>query len=336
MILQLRPLVSIIVPVYNAVPYLSDCLASLARQSYDNIEIVLVDDGSTDQSGPLCDSFALAHKKSKVFHIKNCGLSGARNYGLEHSDGEFILFVDADDYVADDCIQTAINAAEAENADAVLFQFCLITEGSEASPSSYPTEPNFPYGCFTGMRAVELLFENKFANYSWRQLVRRSLYMDNDIRFPVGRVYEDRAVTYRVLFESRQVVFVRSCLYSYRQHENSIVHTISYRNLADDYTALCERKAYICANAPSLYKKCLANTYEAYIGIYRKSLDRSANGFQSRLLRKSMLRQLRWRSIFCLEGLPLIKRLQLTVIKLRLMPLCKPVIDVIKCWSSSR
>ncbi len=317
-------------PVYNVGRYLGDCLDSLARQSYDNIEIVLVDDGSTDQSGSLCDSFALEHKNSTVFHIRNCGLSGARNYGLEHSQGEFVLFVDADDYIADDCVRTAMNATETENADAVIFQFRLISSRNEVLVPSASTEPSFPRGCFTGLRSAELLFENKFGNYSWRQLVRRSLYMSNEIRFPVGRVYEDRAVTYRVLLESRKVVFIQRCLYNYRQRENSIIHTASYQNLDDDYISLREREAYIRTVAPSLSRKCLANTYEAYIGIYRKLLDRSADGAQAQLLRESIIRYLRWRNVLHLEGLPLAKRLQLAIIKLRLMPLCKPIIDGMK------
>lgn len=206
-----EPLISIIVPVYNIQDFVLKCLKSLSKQKYQNIEIIIVDDGSTDKSGKICDDFALTEKRAKVFHKKNGGLSDARNFGIKKAKGEIIALVDGDDYVGLDYISVMYKKMkEDEEVDVVVCGY------DRQLPKA---------GILSGKDAtVRLLVEqNNTDIVAWNKLYRKTLF--DDILYPVGEKHEDTLTTYKILSLARKVSYVAESLYYYIERAGSIMQT---------------------------------------------------------------------------------------------------------------
>lgn len=203
-----KPLVSVVVPVYNIQDYVKRCLDSLLGQSYDKMEIIVVDDGSTDASGAVCDDAARRDKRVKVLHQKNGGLSQARNRGIKEAKGEYICLVDGDDYVMPDFVRILVETAEAKNADVVVCAFNgqyvmpKILSGREATIK-----------LLVGQENVEIV--------AWNKLYKK--YLFDGVRYPVGKKYEDTLTTYKLLARSRGVVYRPESLYFYEKRNDSIM-----------------------------------------------------------------------------------------------------------------
>lgn len=218
-------MVSIIVPVYNVSEYLDRCLESLIRQIYRDIEILVVDDGSTDDSGAKCDAWALKDRRIKVIHQPNKGLSGARNTGLDASQGEYILFVDGDDYVGPEYVAKLHESATEHKSDIAICNYSFVNEaGIEIS--------NDNYSCYTSDSVLDgtdalLLFENKsyrtFFDVVWNKLFRRELF--DGVRFPEGvSVVEDITVMPVLYHKAERVSVIPDRLYYYVYREESLSH----------------------------------------------------------------------------------------------------------------
>lgn len=220
-------LFSLIVPVYNVADYLPACMESLQRQDFTDYEIILVDDGSTDgKSGALCDEYAANSPKVHVIHQENGGLGAARNTGLEHASGEYVFFIDSDDYIADDTLSILSGAIQQYAADMLVFTFQYVH--GEAYTPAEPT--NVPMHTHLSLAAnPELLLESPSACI---RVCRRSLFWDHGIRYP-GRVwYEDLRTTPKCLYYAKDIVYLPNALYFYVQREDSIMHSAStHRNL---------------------------------------------------------------------------------------------------------
>ncbi len=204
------PLVSIIVPVYNIENYVRRCLDSLLRQKYKNIEIVVVDDGSTDASGEICDNYAKDDARIKVWHKKNGGLSSARNYGIRKARGDYVCLVDGDDYVKEDFVWLMAERMKEKNADIVVCGY----------------NKNVPMvKMISGREAtVKLLIEQENMEViAWNKMYRR--YLFDKIEYPEGENYEDSLTTYKLLAEARGVVYVPESLYVYVERGGSITNT---------------------------------------------------------------------------------------------------------------
>ncbi len=216
-----RPLVSVVVPVYNVEPYLRDCVESILDQTYCNIEVVLVDDGSTDGSPALCDELASSNERMSAIHQANKGLSGARNTGLDASHGEFITFVDSDDWLAPNMIARCMELIEHYDADICGVTFDLAYPDGRFVPNEiFATEPE----CYGTEEALSrYLFNTNLTVCVCGKVWRRSLW--NDARCPEGKLHEDQYTTYRLIGEARRVVFDPEPLYFYRQREGSIGHS---------------------------------------------------------------------------------------------------------------
>lgn len=196
-------LISIIVPVYNVKEYLEPCVKSIIVQSYQNIEIIIVDDGSTDGSGELCDKLALLDKRIRVVHKKNGGSSSARNCGLKYVHGEYIGFIDSDDYILESMYETMIGYM-ADDVDIVCCgRRCLNRRDGRKYFDMY---------CMSGMHkfpkteAIKLLFCEKVSFSACTKLFRKELF--NNIRFPLGRVCEDLPTIYQLFSQSRNIVHI--------------------------------------------------------------------------------------------------------------------------------
>ena len=229
-------LVSIIVPVYQVEPYLADCLDSLLAQTYSNLEIILVDDGSTDGSGKLCDAYAERDGRVRVIHQKNAGLSAARNAGLVIARGDYYAFVDSDDVVSPFFVETLLGL------DADIAQCGFSTEEEGLAPDDQCLPDSVER--LSGRDACEALARDRTGSYTvvWNKLFRRRVF--DDLRFPQGKQHEDEFVSWQAFWSASRVAITEAPLYFYRQRPESIMGRGVSEKSFDAIDALKERKEF--------------------------------------------------------------------------------------------
>lgn len=216
------PLISVIVPVYKVEPYLARCIRSITSQTCKNLEILLVDDGSPDKCGEICEAFAQNDSRIRVYHKENGGLSDARNFGVERASGEYIAFIDSDDYVAPNYIEYLLNLLNKYNADIAC---CCMTETYEDT-ADYRTNDEIPNEkLLTGKEACRELFGALYMVLvtAWGKLYRSDIV--KKYPFPVGKIHEDEATTCKYYYEADRVAVGNKCLYAYYQNPTSIMNT---------------------------------------------------------------------------------------------------------------
>lgn len=213
-----KKLVSIVVPIYKVEEYLEECVDSILNQSYKEFEVILVDDGSPDRCGEICDRYAECDSRIRVIHKKNGGLSDARNAGIEIARGEYIAFIDSDDYVTPNYLEMMVSTAEIHNADIVQCQNTLQTDNLGTLKYKKP----IIYSASNTIFKEYLLFNNIIV-CAQQKLYRTSLF--REIRFPVGRINEDTCTTYKLLLHAERYVCIGNILYFYRIREGSIMHS---------------------------------------------------------------------------------------------------------------
>ncbi|MBQ3261521.1 glycosyltransferase family 2 protein [Candidatus Saccharibacteria bacterium] len=226
----MNPLVSLIIPVYNVEDYLFSCLKSVRNQTYKNLEILLIDDGSTDSSGKLCDVFAKTDSRAKVFHKKNGGLSSARNFGIKKSKGDFIFFLDADDYLLDDSIEYLCDEARKTNATIVVTPHIEKRGEKERDFNSAKLR--------TQTLSVEDALKNMLNERGFNLQATGKLYRSNlfkpktspEILFPINKLHEDVGTTYKlflaahIINPSSTIAFSSEPKYVYNIHSDSITN----------------------------------------------------------------------------------------------------------------
>lgn len=214
------PLVSVIVPVYNVKPYLKQCIDSIVRQSYSNLEIILVDDGSTDGCGKLCDELKLTDSRLVVIHQANKGLSAARNTGIQAAHGEYFVFVDSDDWMKPDGIRYLLDLALTHHADLVCGGFERYSDFQQRTLWSTWAERDCVsvYSQEKLIDAIQYVFFHGFT--AWANFFHSCLF--SDIRFPVGEINEDEAIGVHILSLCRTVVKSNVSVYVYRERADSI------------------------------------------------------------------------------------------------------------------
>lgn len=223
----MNSLISVIVPIYNVEQYLEKCIKSLINQTYSNIEIILVDDGSTDTSGKICDSWKKMDSRIIVIHKRNGGLSDARNAGIEAASGQWFMFVDSDDYVLETFCEHAVQLVKESYSDIGVFnyQFCW-EDRVESSDENVD-------GLKENKEAMYNLLSGNTKNYAWNKIYKRELF--NDVRYPVGKVWEDIGTTYKLFSSAKKVNFSQEVLYCYRQRSVSISYAPPANALFDIY-----------------------------------------------------------------------------------------------------
>lgn len=225
-------LISVIVPVYNAELYLEKCLLSIQNQTYHNLEVILIDDGSSDQSGTICDAFAEKDGRFKVIHQGNAGQASARNAGLRKADGKYIGFVDSDDYIETVMFEEMYHAAQNSGACIVMCGFKRFGKiDKEHLPP--PDEPDRE-------KAVKMLIEDEIiCSYLWDKLFLRTLF--EGIEFPERKIYEDIAVMHLLFLKTNKVKMINRVFYHYRVRENSTVTAAGERKVRESEEALEKR-----------------------------------------------------------------------------------------------
>lgn len=214
-----RPLISVIVPIYNVETYLNNCIESIVNQKYNNLEIILVDDGSTDNSFSLCNIWALRDSRIKVLHKKNGGLSDARNAGLQIAKGDFIAFVDSDDWIEDGFLQKLYSAILQSDADIAECSVRFVDEDGKTIKERSVKNGSKILQKVEALQA--LILENGVYQTVWNKLYRRAVI--DDIFFEVGKCNEDEFWTYKVIDNAESIILVDCPLYNYRQRQSSIM-----------------------------------------------------------------------------------------------------------------
>ncbi|HEM4990282.1 TPA: glycosyltransferase [Streptococcus suis] len=271
-------LVSVIVPVYNVEKYLSQCLDSIIHQTYKNLEIILVNDGSTDGSGKICDDYAAKDGRIKVIHQENGGLSDARNKGLDLMTGQFVTFVDSDDYLENNCIHTLYTYACTCKTDISIGKFIEFEENTSQFLFHNHLNNGNKIEFLTGDQCLERhhkYFLGIFVT-AWAKLYRTSLFNDSNpcksIRYPLGVLHEDQYTTHKLFFKSNKIVFVNDYLYVYRVRENSITNTLlSDKRIMDNIRGLEEKIIDFCLLNKDM--TLLREHYLFYLNDYKAYLE---------------------------------------------------------------
>ena len=208
-------MISVIVPVYNVEKYLERCVKSIAAQTYKDLEILLIDDGSTDKSGKMCDDFQQTDSRIKAFHKQNGGLSDARNYGIEHSAGEFISFVDSDDYIDEKMLETLHRLITENDADLAVCSAMDVFEGKEVTQVKEIKEFNL-----NKVESYKYMLRGDGIPSACNKLYKRQTV--GDIRFPVGKLYEDGFFTPQILKKVEKTAVTSKPMYYYFRRADSI------------------------------------------------------------------------------------------------------------------
>lgn len=246
-----QPLISVIIPIYNVEKYLHRCINSVIAQNYNNLEIILVDDGSKDSSGKIADTYAKNHKNIRVIHKENGGLSSARNIAIKQSRGDWLAFIDSDDYVAEDFISELISLAIKNDSDIATCSFESFSDDGSVLKKS----PSWPEKTLSGIEAVDDAFKNKRQSYITLNIFKKELFLKNNIKFPEGRYYEDLATKTKLLYCAKKVSYTNKKLYFYLIRKTSITGSLFSEARYNDFTsALNDTESFLLQkNAKPLF-----------------------------------------------------------------------------------
>lgn len=256
-----KELISIIVPIYNVEKYLDRCVNSLVKQTYQNLEIILVDDGSTDHCPEICDKWASYDQRIVALHQENGGIGGARNAGIEYAHGQYLSFVDADDFVDETFIQVLFDTMVSTNCkmSVIGFQFFF-----EEEKIGIDRNQKWDIRLYTTEEALTCLFAGggQFSDYAWNKMCHRELF--SSVRYPVKKRFEDVGTTYLLLDQCDQVAYYPAPLYFYCQRSNSVMHTWD-KGLELDYFEMSRKRyRYLRDRHPGL----LVNNFSFFTNIF--------------------------------------------------------------------
>ena len=248
-----NPKVSIIIPVYNVKQYLAEALDSVINQTYDNLEIIVVDDGSDDGSEIICEEYAQKDNRIKLIHRENGGLSAARNTGLDNMTGEYVAFLDSDDVFLPEAIKKSLNALLSNNVDCVDFQHIIYRTISNKNLKNKKKYSLVPEGIYTRLEALELVANYKVSATAWNKLYKREIW--DNIRYPEGHVYEDVYMLFKIIDKVKNIYFMNDILLLYRIRSNSITNKHSIRNIKDLLDSLSIFENFVESKIPEIFSK---------------------------------------------------------------------------------
>ena len=237
-----KPKISVIIPVYNVEKWLNKCVDSILSQSYENFEVILVNDGSTDKSGDICDKYLKEDNRVKVFDILNSGQSVARNIGLKEAKGDYILFIDSDDYISDKAIiEKFINILYSNNYDFIYTSYCRFEDGNEEKITEI-LPINLTNDEIKNKEGkdilVDLLNKNSFHHAPYLKVCRKEFILNNKLFFREGYYNEYEEWTFKVFYYAKKIFIYDKSWYMRRMRENS---TITSRNESAICKKLCDR-----------------------------------------------------------------------------------------------
>lgn len=260
--------ISVIVPVYKVEKYLEKCIDSILNQTYLNIEVILVDDGSPDNCGNICDMYARKDSRVSVIHKENGGLSDARNVGMQEITGDYLLFVDSDDYIESDMLAVMYKRMKEDDTDLVICNFSYVDEEGNLIAEKNQNSP-ISNEVLTCGEAFSRLGCDKYWYYvtAWNKLYRRWIF--NDITFPKGKIHEDEYIAHYVLAKCNKISCVEQSLYMYVQREQSIMNSeYTIKNL-DVIDAFCSRVLFAKKRNKVVVEKTLEKAGNLLLKAYR-------------------------------------------------------------------
>lgn len=282
------PLISVIVPVFNTeAEYLKDCVASVERQTYSNWELLLIDDGSTNGIGRICDSLSENDSRISVVHRENGGLSTARNTGIDYAKGAYIFFLDSDDMMMDYALEVLAESVLSCRPDMAIGRFV------ESENPVYTPDKRADRQCLPPERVLEnSLYQQGILHSACGKLFRREIF-DKE-RFSDGLYYEDLDFFYRACFCCKSIAVLNSCVYFYRQHGGSFIHTWSDHRL-DVLTVTDRIEKYIGENIPELLPAARDRKFSANFNIFILAVLNRQDEAARRCW--SVIRKYRWRAL---------------------------------------
>lgn len=285
-----EPLVSIIIPVFNAEKYLSECLNSILDQKYNNIEIIAVDDGSYDRSNPILLDFKNRTTVLSVFTLPNQGVSAARNFGISKAHGKYLLFLDSDDYILPDALSLLVDMAERDKSQMVSFNFDSLC--SDGSVGERPVEKSFPnIKTSTGHECIEYIYAEHIGYFSWAFMYNRQFLVDSQILYPRGiALLEDALFLNKLLRQCSRVTYVSKPCYRYRITEGSLSKRTSFETVKGAFKSLSEIQRIAYLESPSV--EFDAHIVRLYLYIYTLLIDCPTSGKKNELrhsIRKKIL-----------------------------------------------
>lgn len=256
-------MISVIVPVYKVEKFLPFCVKSILAQTCSDWELILVDDGSPDRCGEICEQFARQDGRIRVLHKENGGLADARNAGTAVARGEYITYIDSDDWVAPQLLERLLEQAQITGADVVVCDMAK-TDSEEMTFENTNARPK----SFTGPQAMEeMLYQTQFDTSAWGKLFRSELC--KKFLFPKGRLYEDLFTIYKILFAAQTVVYLPQVLYAYRKNPDSIMYRKFDRRNLDELDAADAIETFVEENCPQFLPAARARKFSSYSQVLR-------------------------------------------------------------------
>lgn len=282
-------LLSVIIPVYQVEKYLKRCIDSVLAQKFIDYEIILVDDGSTDSSPAICDAYSAEYPHISVIHKENGGLSDARNVGIKHAAGEYIFFLDSDDWISPTMFESLKEIISSKKHDIIHFdlQFCKNEQSNCVKCELNEKE-------FSGIVAFQKMLEcTDITSFSTDKLYRVSLFLENRIEFPVGTYYEDLGTIYKLFLVADSVYYTNQAFYCYfLGNENAITKSYSIKKIEDMYRFFTD----IFKVSDGIVETEIAQVYyiNAMVFLYMKILE---NGFIGTFIEKYILQVLKTQKV---------------------------------------
>lgn len=254
--------VSVIIPVYKVEEYLDECVKSILNQTYKNLEIILIDDGSPDNCPKMCDEYAKIDNRVKVIHKENGGQSSARNIGIDVATGDYLFFVDSDDYVSKDIIEVLINKSIERNSK-------IVACGYVSDPLNLDDSKEFKIKEFSPFKVIKSMLKEKVITTSpWAKIFKKELF--EGIRFQEGKIYEDLGTIYKVFDKTDKVVYVDTRKYFYRYNPTSTTKSQFTKKQMDYFYIIDEMRAFFKEKYPRLLRLLLNHETRNAIAFMRR------------------------------------------------------------------
>lgn len=303
--------VSIIIPIYNVEAYLEKCISSVRNQTYTDLEIILVDDGSTDGCAEICRIAAKEDARILVIHKENGGLSDARNAGIQMASGKYLMFVDSDDYIHEQMVERLYQELTKKDADLAMCEFYKeAPDGRHYFEATRRLKKAQDGQIFEGEEIERLIFEDIFENRSslvvaWNKLYKAELF--EEIRYPAGKLHEDEYVIHELLYKAKRMVYIDEPCYYYVQHKSSIMGTVSQKRIEDGFGAIEARADFFKEKGETeLYKRTLRDYLNLAKKTYRKLSQQKGKenrGLKRQIRSKTRKKVLEMRQSYVIVGM---------------------------------
>lgn len=301
--------ISIIVPVYNVEKYLEKCVNSILNQTFTDFELILVDDGSPDNSGAMCDQFAEKDERIKVIHKENGGLSDARNAGIEVAEGEYLGFVDSDDYIAEDMYDLLYANIVNEDADLSICGIYDVYENKE------PQKRIQQYMILNKAEAMKVVLEAKIVSvHAVNKLYKKEIF--THVRYPVGKITEDAAVILSILEKTEKIVIDTNQKYYYFHRANSISSNLFSKKDLNTISTWTENEKYVSEFYPELLEVAHTRVCWAYFTVLDKMMHSKLTE-EEKLIQKKIVVFLRKNFVFIMKNKYFTKARKLSICALQ-------------------